>query len=106
MPDDVSEPQKPRITQFSIIVPLTVGLSLIRHRQSLVTLLLKERVAADRTYRGEQIDSLRRLLKRFQPGDILACPPYDGQLGHLRSFFYKFRMLHFILSSVPVSFVR
>src|SRR5271156_5276316 len=76
------------------------------YSQSLVTLLLRERVAADRTYRGEQIDSLRRLLKRFQPGDIVACPPYDGPLGHLRSFFYKFRMLYLILSPVPVSFVR
>ena len=98
MLDDVSEHQ-PRITQFSISAPYCWAAEL----QSLVTLLLRERVAADRTYRGEQIDSLRRLLKRFQPGDIVACPPYDGPLGHLRSFFYKSRML---LSPVPVSFVR
>ena len=52
-------------------------------------MLLRERVAADRTYRGEQIDSLRRLLKRYQPGDIVACPPYGGPLGHLRTFFYN-----------------
>lgn len=86
--------------------PPTVGLPLIRIVAVVSNIASEERVAADRTYRGEQIDSLRRLLKRFQPGDIVAWPPYDGLLGHLRFFFYKFRMLHLILSPVPVSFVR